>query len=96
MNNNFGNSKSVVNKRPFDLSTLFPYFFIFPAVAIMVAGLLYPVIQAFYLSFYDWKIGTDFNDAPYVGLRHFIRMVGDENVILGVFLYLVRITNVEK
>ena len=80
MNNNFGNSKTVVNKRPFDLSTLFPYFFIFPAVAIMVAGLLYPVIQAFYLSFYDWKIGTDFDDAPYVGLRHFIRMVGDENV----------------
>ena len=80
MNNNFGNSKTVVNKRPFDLSTLFPYFFIFPAVAIMVAGLLYPVIQAFYLSFYDWKICTDFDDAPYVGLRHFIRMVGDENV----------------
>ncbi|WP_419913868.1 carbohydrate ABC transporter permease [Hoeflea sp.] len=66
--------------RPRDLSTLVPYFFIFPAVAIMVAGLVYPVTQAFYLSFYDWKIGTAFSDAPYVGLRHFIRMVGDENV----------------
>ena len=39
----------------------------------MATGLVYPVIQAFYLSFYDWKIGTDFEDAPYVGLRHFIR-----------------------
>lgn len=46
----------------------------------MVAGLVYPVVQAFYLSFYDWKIGTDFDDAPFVGLRHFIRMAGDENV----------------
>ncbi|MCY4209155.1 MAG: sugar ABC transporter permease [Roseovarius sp.] len=72
---------SVAASKPIrDLSTLVPYFFILPAVAIMLAGLLYPVIQAFYLSFYDWKIGTDFEDAPFVGLRHFIRMVGDENV----------------
>ncbi|WP_136444070.1 carbohydrate ABC transporter permease [Pacificoceanicola onchidii] len=67
-------------KRPRDLSALVPYFFILPAVAIMLAGLVYPVIQAFYLSFYDWKIGTDFQDAPYVGLRHFTRMLTDENV----------------
>ena len=46
----------------------------------MVAGLVYPVLQAFYLSLYDWKIGTKFEDAPFVGLRHFIRMVTDDNV----------------
>ena len=57
-----------------------PYFFILPAVAIMVAGLVYPVVQAFYLSFYDWKIGTDFAAAPYVGLQHFHRMLTDEGV----------------
>ncbi len=65
---------------PTDLRVLGPYFFILPAVAVMIAGLVYPVIQALYLSFYDWKIGTDFADAPYVGLRHFTRMVTDENV----------------
>lgn len=47
----------------------------------MAAGLVYPVVQAFYLSFYDWKIGTDFEDAPYVGLRHFIRMISDADVL---------------
>ena len=46
----------------------------------MVAGLVYPVLQAFYLSLYDWKIGTKLEDAPYVGLRHFIRMITDDNV----------------
>lgn len=68
------------SKRPRDLTTFAPYFFILPAVAIMLAGLVYPVIQAFYLSFYDWKIGTDFAEAPYVGLSHFARMLTDENV----------------
>lgn len=69
-----------VAPRPNDISTLVPYFFILPAVVIMVAGLMYPVVQAFYLSFYDWKIGTDIADAPFVGLRHFTRMLGDPNV----------------
>lgn len=41
-----------VGKRPRDLSTLIPYLFILPAVAIMAVGLVYPVIQAFYLSFF--------------------------------------------
>ncbi|MCY3997201.1 MAG: sugar ABC transporter permease [Rhodobacter sp.] len=67
-------------ERPWDLSMVGPYLFILPAVTVMLAGLVYPVIQAFYLSLYDWKIGTDFGDAPYVGTRHFIRMLGDENV----------------
>ncbi len=57
-----------------------PYFFILPAVAIMVAGLVYPVLQAFYLSLYDWKIGTKLEDAPFVGFRHFVRMITDDNV----------------
>ena len=47
----------------------------------MLGGLVYPVLQAFYLSFYDWKIGTDFEDAPFVGLRHFLRMVSDADVM---------------
>ena len=62
------------------IRALSPYFFILPAVAIMVAGLVYPVLQAFYLSLYDWKIGTKFEDAPFVGLRHFLRMISDDNV----------------
>ncbi|MCE2523785.1 MAG: sugar ABC transporter permease [Rhodobacteraceae bacterium] len=70
------------------IRALSPYFFILPAVAIMVAGLVYPVLQAFYLSLYDWKIGTKFEDAPFVGIRHFIRMVSDENVHESVWVTL--------
>ena len=68
------------SRPPLSLRAFTPYFFILPAIAVMVAGLVYPVVQAFYLSFYDWKIGTDFADAPYVGLRHFARMFTDEGV----------------
>ena len=64
----------------FDWVDYAPYFFILPAVIVMAAGLIYPVISAFYLSFYDWKIGTDMGDAPYVGLAHFKRMIFDPAV----------------
>lgn len=63
------------------LQHLSPYFFILPAVLVMAAGLVYPVAQALYLSFFDWTIGTDLEDAPYVGLAHYVRMLSDENVL---------------
>jgi len=62
------------------LSDLGPYFFILPALAVMMAGLVYPVLQAVYLAFYDWKIGTDIADAPWVGADNFVRMLTDEAV----------------
>ncbi|MGI9295283.1 MAG: carbohydrate ABC transporter permease [Pseudomonadales bacterium] len=64
----------------FNTARLTPYFFIAPAVFVMLAGLAYPVIDAFYLSFYDWDLGTPFADAPYVGLEHFERMLFDPAV----------------
>ena len=73
-------------KPGFQASSLTPYFFILPAVAIMAAGLVYPVFQAFHLSFYDWKIGTDFADAPYVGFRHFQRMFTDPAVLESIWV----------
>ena len=62
------------------MQTLGPNFFNLPAAAIVLGGLVNPVTQAFYLSFFDWKIGTSFEDAPYVGFRHFLRMVYDADV----------------
>ena len=59
---------------------LTPYFFILPAIAIMAAGLLLPVLQAFYLAFYDWSIGTDFSSAPYVALENFRRLPTDPDL----------------
>ena len=59
---------------------LTPYYFIVPAVAIMAAGLFFPVMQAFYLAFFDWEIGTRFGSAPYVGLDNFERLLTDPDV----------------
>ena len=59
---------------------LTPYAFITPAIIVMLGGLLYPVVMAFYLSFYDWEIGLDLKDAPYVGMGHFMRMLSDPQV----------------
>ena len=63
-----------------DRRALVPYLFILPAGLVMLAGLVYPVLEAFHLAFYDWDIGRDFEDAPNVGFEHFVRMLGDEDV----------------
>ncbi|MEP0519634.1 MAG: sugar ABC transporter permease [Hyphomicrobiales bacterium] len=57
-----------------------PYAFITPAVLVMLGGLLYPVVMAFYLSFYDWEIGRKLSEAPFVGFENFVRMVQDPQV----------------
>ena len=67
----------VYEKKTFSIT---PYLFILPAVAIMVAGLAYPVLQAVFLSFYNWQIGLPLSDAPYVGLDHYRRLVADPDV----------------
>ncbi|MEM7026383.1 MAG: sugar ABC transporter permease [Pseudomonadota bacterium] len=69
-----------------DARAVAPYLFIFPAVLVMVAGLAYPVVNSFYLSFYDWEIGTDFADAPFTGIDHFVRMWSDPAVAESVWV----------
>ena len=68
-------------RRPrFSSRALTPYWFILPAVAVMAAGLVYPVLDALYLSFFDWKIATPFSKAENVGLANYVRMLGDPDV----------------
>ena len=64
----------------FDSRALTPYWFILPAVAVMAAGLVYPVLDALYLSFFNWKIATPFSKAEYVGLANYVRMLADPDV----------------
>ena len=59
---------------------LVPHAFVAPAVIIMIAGLLYPVFMAFYLSFYDWEIGRSLDDAGNVGMSNFVRLISDRQV----------------
>ncbi len=68
-------------RRPrFSSRALTPYWFILPAVAVMAAGLVYPVLDALYLSFFDWKIATPFSKAENVGLANYVRMLADPDV----------------
>ena len=49
-----------------------PLFFVGPAVVVMAAACLYPVISAFQLGFYDWSMGTPWSSARWVGLDSFV------------------------
>jgi len=73
-------SEPVAPRPRIESGALTPYAFVTPAVLIMIGGLLYPVSMAFYLSFYDWRIGQDFGAAEYVGFFNFVRMMGDPQV----------------
>jgi len=57
------------------LARLTPYFYILPAVLVMLAGLAYPIASAIRLSFYDWSMGTDFDTARFVGFQSFVHML---------------------
>ena len=41
-----------------------PYVYIAPAALITLAGLLYPIIEATKLSFFDWGMGTPWRSMP--------------------------------
>ncbi len=86
---NESEDKAAGSVRPrFDPRVFTPYFFILPAVLVIFGGLVYPIFDAFYLSFYDWKIGTPISSAPYTGLAHFKRMLFDEGVLESIWVTL--------
>ena len=47
------------------------WLFLLPAVVIMAAACLYPVISAVRLGFYDWSMGTPWTDAKWAGWTSF-------------------------
>lgn len=49
-----------------------PALYLGPAVAIMAAACLYPVISAFQLGFFEWNMGTPWSEARWVGLKSFV------------------------
>lgn len=72
----------------FDSRVYAPYFFVLPAVLVMLAGLVYPVVDAFRLSFLDWEIGQDIGAAEAVGWSHYARMLADPDVRESLFVTL--------
>lgn len=70
----------MVMKRIKDPQALIPYIFILPAVVVLIVGLVVPVAQAFYLSFFDWDMGTPWESAISIGTENYTRMFADETV----------------
>ena len=62
------------------LARLTPFVYIAPAVIIMVAGLLLPILKAGQLSFFDWGMGTPWETAKWAGLEAFTEMIKDGKV----------------
>jgi multiple sugar transport system permease protein len=49
-----------------------PLLYLGPAVLVMAAACLYPVVSAFQLSGYDWSMGTPWSSARWVGVDNFV------------------------
>jgi multiple sugar transport system permease protein len=57
-----------------------PWVYLGPAVAVMAAACLYPLLSALQLGFYDWSMGTPWGEAKWVGLDAFSRAFQDPAV----------------
>ena len=51
-----------------------------PAVAVMAAACLYPVLSAFQLAGYDWSMGTPWSSARWVGWDNFVSAFSNPRV----------------
>ena len=51
-----------------------------PAILVMAAACLYPVLTAFQLAGYKWEMGTPWSSAQWMGLDNFVAAFGNEQV----------------
>ena len=59
------------------LGNLQPYLLIVPALAILTAFLLFPLIWNVYLALHDVSLTTILGDWKYVGIKNFVRLLRD-------------------
>jgi multiple sugar transport system permease protein len=57
-----------------------PVLYVGPAVLVMAAACLYPVLAAFQLAGYDWSMGTPWESATAVGWKNFATAFGNPMV----------------
>lgn len=57
---------------------LFKYALLAPGVAVVVATLFYPLVQALWFSVHDWNLGRQATLGPFVGLENFRRLFTDD------------------
>jgi multiple sugar transport system permease protein len=69
-------------------SRALPYLFALPAVAVMLAGLFYPVVEALRLSFYELRLGETPSPQAFRGLAIFAEALSDPSVRESMFVTL--------
>jgi multiple sugar transport system permease protein len=57
-----------------------PLFYLGPAVVVMAAACLYPVLSAFQLAGYEWSMGTAWSTARWVGIDNFVSAFSNPRV----------------
>ena len=57
-----------------------PALYLGPAILIMGAACLYPVISAIQLGFFDWSMGTPWSEERWVGWYNFVSILGNPQV----------------
>ncbi|MET3498320.1 carbohydrate ABC transporter permease [Variovorax boronicumulans] len=61
-------------------SAWLPAFYVGPAVLVMAAACLYPVVTAIQLGFFDWSMGTPWSEARWVGWGNFVSAFSNPRV----------------
>ncbi|MFK7801010.1 MAG: carbohydrate ABC transporter permease [Anaerolineae bacterium] len=74
--------------RKISAQTLLPYLFILPAVVVLVVGLIIPVGNALYLSFFSWDMGTPWETAEFLSFENYTRLFSDGTVGTSVWVTL--------
>ena len=69
-----------MSSAPSAVSRRVPYVFALPAVAVMLAGLFYPVLETLRLSFYEVRLGEGPTPATFRGFGLFLEVLADPSV----------------
>ena len=56
---------------------LTPYLFLAPALIVLVIALLYPILYMIYASFLSWNPNQTIDQAEWVGLKNYIKLLSD-------------------
>ncbi|MFT6083966.1 MAG: multiple sugar transport system permease protein [Alphaproteobacteria bacterium] len=57
------------------------YFFLAPALIIMLVGLFYPIGYSIYTSFFDWRLGMPLSDAKFTAFDNYIWLLNDPDIL---------------
>lgn len=63
--------------------TIQAYLFLFPFLIVYVIFVIFPVLQATYMSFFDWDL-LAMGQKQFIGLKNYVEMLGGKNITWAV------------